>query len=47
MMRCVKKYMRVSALVLALVLAGLVVLDGLTACSKEEIRRILPAKRSF
>jgi hypothetical protein len=30
-----------------LVLAGLVLLGGLGACSKEEIRRSLPAERSF
>jgi len=47
MMRCARKYARVSALVLTLVLAGLVLLGGLTACSKEEIRRHLPARRSF
>ena len=43
MMRCAKKYVRV----LALVLAGLVLLGGPIACSKEEIRRTLPAERSF
>ena len=29
------------------ILAGLVLLGGLSACSKEEIRQTLPAKRSF
>jgi hypothetical protein len=32
---------------LALVLAGLMLLGGVSACSKEEVRRTLPAKRSF
>jgi hypothetical protein len=43
MMRGAAKYVRA----LALVLAGLVFLGGLAACSKEEVRRVLPAKRSF
>ena len=29
------------------VLAGLALFGGLSACSKEEVRRTLPAKRSF
>jgi uncharacterized protein YjeT (DUF2065 family) len=43
MMRCTRKY--VSALVL--VLAGLLLFGGPAACSKEEIRRTLPAKQGF
>jgi hypothetical protein len=43
MMRGAKK----CALALALVLAGLILLGGLGACSKEEVRRTLPARQSF
>jgi len=42
-MRCTKEYARVFAFVLAL----LALFGGLSACSKEEIRRTLPAERSF
>jgi len=43
MMRRAKKYL----LVPVLIVVGLVVIGGLCACSKEEIRRALPAKRGF
>jgi len=43
MIGCTQKFVRV----LVLVLAGLVLLSGLPACSKEEVRRTLPVKRSF
>ena len=43
MMRYTRNY--VPALVIAL--AGLLLFGGLVACSKEEIRRTLPAERSF
>jgi hypothetical protein len=43
MMRFARKHARL----LAFVLAGLLLLGGLAACSKEEIRRNLPARRSF
>ena len=43
MMRCTKKYLRVFVLLLA----WLVFWGGLSACSKEEIRRTLPVERSF
>ena len=43
MTRRTKNYVRA----LVLVFAGLVLLGGLSACSKEDIRRVLPAERSF
>ena len=43
MMRWAKKYMRLCVALAAV----LMFFGGLSACSKEEIRRILPAERSF
>ena len=42
-MGCTKKYAWVFALALTL----LTLFGGLGACSKEELRRTLPAERSF
>jgi hypothetical protein len=43
MMECTRKYLRI----LVMVLAGLALFGGLGACSKEEVREMLPERRSF